>query len=223
MKHIVVRFINDADLVSRLIDWTTDSLWCHTEALSGDGQSWIGAHAGSGVQARALDYCRPEREARYAIPVEDSAYDSAMAWLDAKIGTAYNYADIVGLALRTRVGASDHQVICSALMTEFLQQAGLQPLNCLEGFAYLITPETLHLSPIFIGRRIYYAVSALDSWRVGSSADRSLLRPGAAAAVPNSKPQTATPPGLDELHRMAARHIQGALAVEIERIIRGGR
>ena len=39
-------------------------------------------------------------------------------------------------------------------MIQFMQQTGLQPLNCLEQFAYLITPETLHLSPVFIGRGV---------------------------------------------------------------------
>jgi hypothetical protein len=154
MKHLVVRFICSADLVSKLITWTTDSLWCHTEALSRDGKSWIGAHAGTGVQARPLDWAQTTREAVYAVPVVDECYERAMAFLEAKIGTPYNYQDIVGLALHARIGASDHRIICSALMAEFLMEADLQPLNCLEEFAYLVTPETLHLSPIFIRRRI---------------------------------------------------------------------
>lgn len=158
MPNLVIRFIDEPGIVSRLICWQTDSLWCHTEALSRDGQSWIGAHAGTGVQARALDWCKPTREAVYAIPVTDEQYEAAMSWLESKIGTPYNYADIAGLALHARMGADDHRVICSALMTEFLMQAGVQPLNCLERYAYLITPETLHLSPVFIGRR------ALEGW-----------------------------------------------------------
>jgi hypothetical protein len=158
--EITIRFLMADDIVSRLISWSTDSLWCHTEALSRDGQGWIGAHAGTGVQKRPLDWCAPTREARYALPVPPALYEAAMAWLEAKQGMPYSYEDIVGLALHKRIGVSDHEVICSALMTQFLQQAGHQPLNCLESFSYLITPETLHLSPSFIGRRAYFKEAA---------------------------------------------------------------
>lgn len=155
MANLTIRFIFEPDFVSRLIGWETNSLWCHTEALSRDGQSWIGAHAGTGVQVRPLDYCKPTRERRYAIPVHERAADAAYAWLDGKIGTPYNYTDILGLALHARIGITDHEVICSALMLQFMQQSGLEPLNCLPQYAALITPETLHLSPLFIGRCIY--------------------------------------------------------------------
>lgn len=153
MADLTIRFIFDDDLVSKLIGWTTDSLWCHTEALSREGQSWVGAHAGSGVQARPLDYCKPIRERRYTVPAPDA--DAAYMWLDGKVGTPYNYRDILGLALHARIGVSDHEVICSALMLQFMQQAGLEPLNCLPQYSPLITPETLHLSPLFIGKCIY--------------------------------------------------------------------
>lgn len=154
-RQIVVRFIDEPGLVSTLIGWTTDSLWCHTEALSEDGQSWIGAHAGTGVQARPLNWCTPTRERRYSLPVTAAQYAAAMSFLKGMLGCPYNYGDIAGLALHARIGASDHQIICSALMTLFLMAAGLKPLNCQEGFAFMITPETLHLSPLFIGRCIY--------------------------------------------------------------------
>jgi uncharacterized protein YycO len=154
MTYITIRFVFEPGLVSKLIGWQTDSLWCHTEALSRDGQSWIGAHAGTGVQARKLNWMKPVREARYAVQVTDEQYDAAMTWLESKIGEPYDYADIVGLALHRRLGASDHEIICSALMTEFMQNAGIRPLNCLEGYDYLITPETLHLSSVFIGKRV---------------------------------------------------------------------
>lgn len=155
MPALVVRFIFERDFVSKLIGWQTDSLWCHTEALSRDGQSWIGAHARTGVEARKLDWCTPARERRYSIPVTPHQYETAMAWLEAKIGTPYNYGDILGLVLHNRQGASEHEIICSALMTLFLMRAGQTPLNCLEGYAYLITPETLHLSPTFVGKCIF--------------------------------------------------------------------
>lgn len=154
MPNLVIRFINEPGIVSRLIDWQTDSLFCHTEGLSRDGQSWVGAHAGTGVQARPLDWCVPTFERRYAIPVADDEYDAAMAWLESKIGCPYDYTDILGMTLHKRLGQSDHTIICSALMLEFMQHAGLQPLNVAEAWAYLVTPETLHLSSLFIGRGV---------------------------------------------------------------------
>jgi hypothetical protein len=148
---LTIRFIGEGDLVSRLIEWATGSLWCHTEGLSRGGCSWIGAHAGSGVALRPLYWVTPRRERRYAIPVSQAAYDNAMTWLESQIGVKYDYLDCIGLAIRKRTW-NPRRLICSELMVEFMQAAGLAPLNVLPGFDALITPEVLHLSPIFIGR-----------------------------------------------------------------------
>ena len=154
MTNLTIRFIYEPGIVSALIGWETNSLWCHTEALSRDGKSWIGAHAGTGVQARPLDWVKPTREAVYAVPVTDEEAETANVWLESRIGTPYNYTDILGLAIHARIGLNRHEIICSAAMLEYLWKASQQPLNVLEGYEALITPETLHLSPIFIGRRI---------------------------------------------------------------------
>jgi hypothetical protein len=155
MPDLVIRFINERGIISRLIDWETDSLFCHTEGLSRDGQAWVGAHAHTGVQARPLDWCKPIFERRYAVPVSDENYESAMQFMESKIGLlSYDYVDIIGLALHARIGASDHEIICSAFMLLWLQAAGLAVLNVLPEYSFLCTPETLHLSPIFIGRGI---------------------------------------------------------------------
>jgi hypothetical protein len=150
---LTIRFVNEPGIVSRLITFGTNSLWCHTESLSRNGQSWIGAHAKTGVEARPLDWCKPIREAIYSVPVTAKQYEAAMGWLEAKIGTPYDYADIVGLSIHRRIFGKD-RLICSALMTEYMMAGGLKPLNVLEQYAYLITPETLHLSPLFIGRKV---------------------------------------------------------------------
>jgi len=151
MKTLTIRFINEPDLISRLITWQTDSLFCHTEGLSRDGQSWVGAHSGTGVQARPLNWVKPTFEKCYKLPVSDDQYEAAMSFMDSKIGYPYDYEDIVGMLFHKRLGLTDHQVICSAFMLMWLQAAGLQPLNVLAGYDALITPETLHLSPILIG------------------------------------------------------------------------
>lgn len=154
MPNLTVRFVNEPGIVSRLITFGENGLLCHTEGKSRDGKSWIGAHAHTGVEPRPLDWCKPTLEYVYSIPVTQAHYDAAMDWLESKIGTPYNYLDILGLALHARIGASDHRIICSVLMIEWLMKADLQPLNVLPEYAYLITPETLHLSPLFIGRKV---------------------------------------------------------------------
>jgi len=155
MQSLVIRFIDEPDWVSRAITWTTNSLWCHTEALNRAGTGWTGAHAGPGVETRALNWCKPLRERRYAIPVSAKDYSAAHDFLESQLGIYYDYRDIFGLLIHKRVW-SPQRVICSQLMTEFMQHAGLQPLNVLPQFSALITPETLHLSPIFIGRGIFH-------------------------------------------------------------------
>lgn len=154
MKALTIRFIGAWDPVSLLIQWTTNSLWCHTEALSRDGTQWIGAHARTGVQARKLNWCKTKIEAVYGVPVSDAGYEKAMTWLEDREGMRYNYIAILGLSLHARVGVNSSRQICSALMLEFMMQAGLFPLNCLEAYSYLVTPEMLHLSPVFIGHRL---------------------------------------------------------------------
>jgi len=83
--HLIIRFINHRGFIGRSINWVTNSLWCHTEALSPDSPEWIGAHAGTGVQARPLDWCKPSLERRYAVPVTPSGFVAANAWLRSKI------------------------------------------------------------------------------------------------------------------------------------------
>ena len=151
--RLVIRFIDEPDLISRAITFVTDSLWCHTECLSRDGSGWVGAHAGTGVEKRALDWVRPSRERVYAIPVKPDAFNAAHNFLESQMGCKYNYRDILGLFFHRRIW-SPQRVICSQLMLQFMQEAGLQPLNVLPDYSALITPETLHLSPLFIGRSI---------------------------------------------------------------------
>jgi len=153
VRNLVIRFVDDPDWVSRAITWTTNSLWCHVETLNRDGTGWTGAHAGTGVNTRALDWCKPFRERRYALPVSPLRYAAAHTWLESQAGVKYNYRDILGLLIHKRAW-SPQRVICSQLMIEFMQHAGLQPLNVLPNFDALITPEILHLSPLFIGRSI---------------------------------------------------------------------
>jgi hypothetical protein len=155
-KYLVIRFINGPGIISDIIDWSTNGRYCHTEALSRDGDGWIGAHAGTGVDQRPLDWAKVTRERRYALPVSDDEYDKAMTWLHAHIGVPYDYEDILGLFLHVRIGVHKHEMICSALMTLFQMQAPeWTPLNIDPDNANLVTPEVLRMSKNYIGRCIY--------------------------------------------------------------------
>lgn len=158
----ILRFIGGTSLISHGIEYWTNSQYSHVEMGNNpDGsivsRSWMGAHAEGGFQDRALDYCKPQREKRYAIPVDPEQHSAIMAHAHVLIGTPYNYWDILGLLLHDRKVNSAHALICSQSMMEVGEAGGLKLLNVEKGFEYLITPETMHLSPLLIGACIYPA------------------------------------------------------------------
>lgn len=162
---IVVRFIASRSIIGWLIRFGTMSLFEHVEILSRDGQGWVGAHAWTGVEKRPLDWAgKLIRDYRYELEVTETQFKMFHGFVDGMIGTRYNYLLIAGLALHLRwlaLWSKDRidwskggYVDCSQLVIWALQRAGIQPLNAQMGFDGLVTPETLHLSPILIGRRI---------------------------------------------------------------------
>ena len=157
MNTLVIRFINSKGLISRLITGETFSLMDHCEMLSRDGQSWIGAHAWTGIEARPLNWADKGLiwERRYALEVKRERYDVAHAYMDACIGIKYDYRGILGMMLRRRKMYSTDRMDCSQFMCNWLMAAGLQPLNVLPEFTWMVTPEMLHLSPILIGKCFY--------------------------------------------------------------------
>jgi uncharacterized protein YycO len=154
MASFKLRVVNSSDFVGRSIDWVTNSLWDHVEIEDEDGR-WIAAHAGSGVGIFPADYAKPTRERRYSIPCTDEQYAKAMAYARSKVGTPYDYLDIVGLLFHDRSIHSKEREICSMFVFESAWAAGIQMLNVLPGYTQLVTPETLHLSPLLIGRCTY--------------------------------------------------------------------
>src|SRR6185503_14990458 len=112
--------------------------------------TWIGAHIGGGIQERPANYCSPKREYVYEIPVGAEQEQGALRWMRSKIGAKYNVADIVGLLFQVRSLRSPQRYICSQFCTEGLLYIFGAPrvLNVQADWAYRITPETLHLSPI---------------------------------------------------------------------------
>ncbi len=156
--RIIIRFIRTPGFVTSAICWVTASLFDHVEfGVEKDGKlvGWLGAHSSGGVQLRAVDYCKPTFERRYAYPVAPHEYLRWKAHAFSKIGTPYNFLDIAGLLLRMRKMTTKHRLICSQFCAWALHQAGVEALNVAPGYYHLVTPETLHLSPLWIGNEIH--------------------------------------------------------------------
>ena len=153
MKFIAMRFIATRGFISDAIMRVEGISYIdHVEAMNRTGDKWIGAHAGTGVQARPLDWAKDiVWERRYALPVTDEECEDFHAFLESKIGAKYDYAGCLGLLLGNRKIDAPQTLDCSALQFDALWVAGQRALNVVPEFAHLVTPETLHLSNLWIG------------------------------------------------------------------------
>ncbi len=155
MPVLTVRFINTTGFISRLITGATFSLMDHVEVMNRARNGWVGAHAGTGVQDRPLNWADKNLiwVRQYDIPSTDAEYERGMAALEASVGTPYNYRGVLGVFLRLRGFTSAGRVDCSQNVENVLCAAkGVPPLNVLPQFSWMVTPEILHLASIFIGR-----------------------------------------------------------------------
>ena len=154
MAYVTVRFIANHTFLSWSIRRLTGSLFSHVELGTPEG-TWIGALA-DGIKDRPADYCNPFREYVYHIPctAQEQAYFLSTA--RGAIGTPYNKLDIVGLALGLRSVVGKTGKICSWFGADVLIDTfrADRVLNVLPGWEYRVTPETLHLSPLFVGRLV---------------------------------------------------------------------
>ncbi len=151
MASLILRFLSSDGFIGHAIDVVTNSLWSHVEIGTPEG-TWIGAHADGGVQERAANYCTPVRERQYTIPMSDDQQRAILQFARAKVGTDYNFADIAGLLFHSRILNTPERFICSQFAMECFAAGGIWLLNVLPQYAYLVTPETLHLSPLLMGR-----------------------------------------------------------------------
>lgn len=153
MPDLIVRFVTEKGFVSAGIRWVTYSDFSHVELGLPDG-TWLGAHASGGVQIRPANYMTPSLERVYALPVSQMYYDLATAYAHAKIGTDYSMGDIARIFFRSRATKSPRGLICSWFVLNVLESAGLFPLNVQPGYNFKVTPDMLHLSPIFLKRQL---------------------------------------------------------------------
>jgi len=146
MSAFKIRYVNGTGIIAVGINWVTNSLWDHVEIDSGTG--WIGAHAGTGIQNRPYDYCVPTRERRYSLACSQKQIDTILASAFKDVGTGYNYLDILGLMFKNRKLDTQGREICSQWVCSKAYEGAIYMLNCQPGYMQLITPETLHLSPL---------------------------------------------------------------------------
>ena len=155
VPRIRVRFVAGGGFVGGSIRWVTNSLFQHVEFGTPEN-TWIGAHAQGGILERPADYAQYARQYVYDVPCTESQLEQLMIWARKQIGIKYNYSDIVGLLIRKRKWTTPNRFICSQFCTLGLLEIFGAPrvLNVLGDYAYLVTPETLHLSPLFVGRLV---------------------------------------------------------------------
>jgi len=155
MPCVRVRFVTTDGFISKAIRWVTNSIFSHVEFGTPEG-TWIGAHTGDGIQERSANYSKATREYVYEIPCTQAQQDEHLGRLRAAIGTKYDNWDIVGLLLHNRKLHTKNADICSQFATGELLVTftSYKVLNVLPGFEYLVTPEMLHLSPIFVGNLV---------------------------------------------------------------------
>lgn len=147
-----VRFIAQDTWISAAIRRLTGSLFSHVEFGTPEG-AWIGAHLDGGIQELPANYCVPSREYYYEIPCTEGDEAALLAWARSQMGTKYDWKDIVGLAIQNRSLRSPHAYICSAFVaTGMLLRFGPKRFANVElAWAYRMTPETAHLSPMLAG------------------------------------------------------------------------
>lgn len=151
-SHITVRFIRTPGFVTDSICFVTNSLLDHAEFGTPEG-TWIGAHSDGGVQERAGNYCTPTQEWAYDIPCTAEQSTQLLKNIRAAVGTPYNFVGIAGLLFHLRKLTGIKTVFCSQFCFYEMDKVGIYSLNVLPDFAYLVTPETLHLSPLFRGHK----------------------------------------------------------------------
>jgi hypothetical protein len=176
MYAIGGRFINGSGFVSSAITWVTNSLWDHFEfwfdeelmalaisILFKHGMptdypkegGYLGAHAGSGIQFRPLNYCTPTRERRYKRPVTPEIFEAFVVAAFKRIGTPYAYTVIGKLLIHNRELTPNTREICSEFGFLAPAEAGFYFLNSEIEYASFITPEILHISPKWMGYCVY--------------------------------------------------------------------
>jgi hypothetical protein len=134
---ITIRFVQGSDTISRLISLQAGVSMpftpSHVEALSQDGQYYIGQHLTGGMQRRLVGYdtgdiavLTDDRKADIHVPIPSTPEQEATfhTYVEGKIGQSYDWVSILGF-LPTELHTHEvGRLICSAVMTDALRKCG---------------------------------------------------------------------------------------------------
>lgn len=93
----------------------------HTEMLSRDGKSYIGAHLEGGIMARPIGYDAATMKDELLLDLGTEGDEAAFAYMESKIGEPYDWTSIIDFLLPVNWHQQNH-VICSAFMTLTLRK-----------------------------------------------------------------------------------------------------
>jgi len=131
-----------------------------------DEGGYVGAHIGDGIQFRSLNYLTVSRERRYKKPITQTEADVVGKTIEEifegfvvsvfkRVGTPYATDDIAAIFFHTRKLTPLTREICSEFGLLAPAENGIFFLNCDLEYSPLITPETLHLSNLWMRHCVY--------------------------------------------------------------------
>lgn len=167
MLRIGIRFVSEKGIEAKLIEFFEGgSQFCHvefvfrdkaTQELLGIDKPYVGAHAKGGVAAYDDSYYvggnTITRFREYELDVTEEQFADLITFIKKRFGRPYDFLDIFGIMLH-RPWHESNDFICSAFVAAALYHIAIYALNVRGGFLYKITPEILHLSPIWRGRLV---------------------------------------------------------------------
>lgn len=151
MASITIRFVTDDDMLSRMIRTQAGISMpftpSHVEALSRDGNAYVGQHIKGGMLARPIGYDADEpgrKEKLVEIPVADVMADAFHSYCESKIGMHYDWKSIISFITPDLNLHEFNHLICSAIMTAALRSCGYFPMPLTVPFHH-ISPRDLML------------------------------------------------------------------------------
>lgn len=144
---IALRFSGGMGLTGRVVQAATWSWASHVDFELEDGRL-LGAVPGRGVCVRDPRHDAPSRVERYQVKLPWGLYGSPLDWALNQVGKPYDWAGVLGYALRRRWQDKDAW-FCSELVAFAFRGAGYPLLRAND--AWRITPpRDLLLSPYLV-------------------------------------------------------------------------
>jgi hypothetical protein len=146
MTCVTIRFATDDSTASNFIKLQAGICMpftpVHVEALSRNGECYIGQHLDGGMQARPIGYDKDEpgrRDKLVPISCSQDEYDAFHRYCESHLGDAYDWKAIVSYIDLMDNMHTARASICSAIMTLALRAASI--------FPWPLTVPAHHINP----------------------------------------------------------------------------